>query len=116
MDPALLPGDLPTKALTAALRRCSSSISLFLLRRIYRKPPPIAQATTTTPTTTPATMPATLVPPSLEAVSVGVDVTMRVFSGAAVVAAGALVLVGVAELLLDSASPSLLTVRLSPVL
>lgn len=64
--PPLLPGGLPGKnVLMAAFRRCFSSSSLFRLRRMKKKMPPMMPATATTPTTTPAAMPAVLVDPPL---------------------------------------------------
>ena len=59
--PPLLPG-LPGKNVLfmAALRRCSSSSSLFRLRRMKNQMPPMMPATATTPTTTPAAIPAVL--------------------------------------------------------
>lgn len=49
------------KALTAAFRRCSSSISAFRLRLMVKKTAPRRPPRTTTPTTVPAAIPATLV-------------------------------------------------------
>lgn len=74
--PLLLGGFEPLmKALTVALRRCSSSISRFLLRRSKKKTPPIMAATTMTETTTPAAIPAVLGPLFSLAGSVPVTVT-----------------------------------------
>ena len=62
MDMPLLLGGLPMNELTAALRRCSSSISLFFLRRRLKKRKAPRDDSTITPTTTPAAIPAVLGP------------------------------------------------------
>lgn len=111
--PPLLLGGLPIKALTAALRRCSSSISIFRLRRMYKKMAPIAAAITTTPTTTPAAMPATLVPlePSSSGLLVGDSVTTTVCWGVDEVC----VAWGVSEVVDFLGESSYLTDRVMPV-
>jgi hypothetical protein len=111
--PPLLLGGFPIKALTAALRRCSSSISWLRLRRMYKKPPPIADAMTTTPTTTPAAMPATLGPElSLSGSLVGDSVTTTVSWGFDSVS----VALGESEELVDfGGEASFLTDRVTPV-
>jgi hypothetical protein len=57
--PPLLDGGFPPeiKALTAALRRCSSSISRLRLRRVIKMRAPAMAATPRTPTTLPTAIP-----------------------------------------------------------
>lgn len=74
--PPLLEGGFPPliKAFTAALRRCSSSISLFLRRRMKKKTAPPTAATAKIPHTTPTAMPTVLVPlDSSSGVAVGLS-------------------------------------------
>ena len=60
--PPLLEGGFPPliKAFTAALRRCSSSISVFRRRRRKKKAAPAAAATARMPQTTPTAIPTVL--------------------------------------------------------
>lgn len=65
IPPLLLGGFEPAmNEFTAALRRCSSSIDWFLLRRMNQKPKPRRARITATPTDTPTAMATTLGPPS----------------------------------------------------
>jgi hypothetical protein len=104
--PPLLPGGLDPlmKALTAAFRRCSSSISWLRRRRRTKSTAPMIPDKATTPTTTPAATAAVLVvEPEGGGVEALVWVTNTVLPDT--VTTGAAV-VGVAELEADSSDAS----------